>query len=103
MTGRTAPVPDLRDRPPRARVVAILAPAAGVTGYRNGRQAVVRTARMALWVVLAVMGGLWTLQGVDVFGQDDGMNGRSEWIVIGLLALIGGAVMAYRTARAARR
>jgi hypothetical protein len=59
-----------------------------------------RWARVVLWGLLAAMGALWTLQGFDLLGQDGGMNGRSEWIGLGLLALVGGAAMAYRALRA---
>lgn len=55
--------------------------------------------RVILWGIAALIGGMWTLQGFDVFGQDGGMNGRSAWIGIGLLTLVGGALMAIRAAR----
>ena len=55
--------------------------------------------RVVLGLLLAAMGALWTLQGFDVLGQDGGMNGRSEWIGIGLLALAGGLWMIARGLR----
>ena len=56
--------------------------------------------RIILGVVLAVMGAIWTLQGLDVLGQDGGMNGRGEWIVIGAIAVVAGLVLAISGYRA---
>ena len=62
-----------------------------------------RRLRLVLWLLVALMGAVWTLQGLDLLGGDGGMNGRSEWIGIGLFALLGGLAMAARSARAVRR
>lgn len=51
------------------------------------------TGRIISGVVLAAFGLLWTLQGLDLLGQDGGMNGRIEWSVIGPLTLVAGAVL----------
>jgi hypothetical protein len=51
-------------------------------------------ARIVVGLVLAVLGLLWTLQGFDVLGQDGGMNGQGEWIVIGVIAVIAGLALA---------
>ncbi len=55
--------------------------------------------RVVLGLLLAAMGTLWTLQGFDVLGQSGGMNGRSEWIGIGLLAVAVGLWMIARGMR----
>ncbi|MDP9357533.1 MAG: hypothetical protein M3R02_20065 [Chloroflexota bacterium] len=51
------------------------------------------TGRIISGLVLAAFGLLWTLQGLDLLGQDGGMNGRGEWSVIGLLTLAAGLVL----------
>ncbi len=51
------------------------------------------TGRIFSGLVLAVFGLLWTLQGLDLLGQDGSMNGRMEWSVIGLLTLAAGVVL----------
>lgn len=51
------------------------------------------TGRIFSGLVLAVFGLLWTLQGLDLLGQDGGMNGRMEWSVIELLTLAAGVVL----------
>lgn len=51
-------------------------------------------ARMVFGLILAAFGLLWTLQGFDVFGQDGGMNGESEWVVIGIGTLVVGLALA---------
>jgi hypothetical protein len=55
--------------------------------------------RVVLGLLLAAMGTLWTLQGFDLLGQEGGMNGRSEWIGIGLLAVVVGLWMIARGLR----
>lgn len=59
--------------------------------------------RIGLGLVLAAMGVLWTLQGVGAFGQDGGMNGRTEWIVIGAIAAVAGLALAASGYRARSR
>ncbi|CAA9569818.1 MAG: hypothetical protein AVDCRST_MAG19-2663 [uncultured Thermomicrobiales bacterium] len=61
------------------------------------------TARLALGVILALLGGLWILQGLDVLGQDGGMNGRGEWTLIGAVALVAGLALAASALRGRRR
>ena len=54
---------------------------------------------MIFGVVMALFGALWTLQGLDVFGQEGGMNGQGEWTLIGVVTLVLGlaiAVVGYR-------
>ncbi|MDQ3045250.1 MAG: hypothetical protein M3R06_08920 [Chloroflexota bacterium] len=57
--------------------------------------------RRALFGLLLALGGVvWILQGLDVFGQDGGMHGRFEWVIIGIIAALGGAALlwsAFRT------
>jgi hypothetical protein len=64
----------------------------------GGRGAV----RLGVGIVLIMLGGLWVLQGLDVLGQDGGMNGETLWVVIGALVLLSGAYVAY-TAQETRR
>jgi hypothetical protein len=59
--------------------------------------------RIIVGLVLAAMGALWTMQGFDLLGQDGGMNGRGEWIVIGAGAVIVGVVLAASGYRARSR
>jgi len=61
------------------------------------------TARLALGVILALLGGLWILQGLDVLGQDGGMNGQGEWTLIGAVALVTGLALAASALRGRRR
>ena len=47
-----------------------------------------------VWIVLGILavgaGVLWTLQGLDLLGQTGGMNGRTEWAIIGpIVAVVG--------------
>jgi uncharacterized membrane protein HdeD (DUF308 family) len=56
----------------------------------------------ALGVVLALVGALWTLQGIGVVGGSF-MTGSKVWLVIGLVALVAGIwllVRAFRPRRA---
>lgn len=59
--------------------------------------------RMVVGVLLAIFGSLWTLQGLDVFRQDGGMNGRQEWTVIGAVTLAARLVLAASGYRARSR
>ena len=36
-------------------------------------------------VVLVLVGLLWSLQGSGSMGQTGGMNGKSQWLVIGVI------------------
>jgi hypothetical protein len=40
------------------------------------------------------MGGLWTLQGLNLLGQSGGMNGQAIWAVIGLIVVVVGLFLA---------
>ena len=51
------------------------------------------TGRIFSGLMLAVFGLLWTLQGLDLLGQEGGMNGKTEWSVIGPLTMVAGAVL----------
>jgi hypothetical protein len=58
-----------------------------------------------LGVVLVLWGGLWFLQGLDVLGQDGGMNGNGNFTVIGGVVLVIGlgiVVLANRSRSAPR-
>jgi LPXTG-motif cell wall-anchored protein len=45
-------------------------------------------------VLLVLLGGLWTLQGLNLLGQTGGMNGQGIWAVIGLIVVVVGLVLA---------
>ena len=59
-----------------------------------------------LWVVLGVLlvlvGGLWTLQGLNVLGGSV-MSGKTLWALVGPVVALGGLVLASYGARRARR
>jgi hypothetical protein len=55
----------------------------------------------ALGVVLALVGALWTLQGVGVVGGSF-MTGSRVWLVIGLVALAAGIWLLVRSLRTRR-
>ena len=59
--------------------------------------------RIVCGVIIALLGVLWVVQGLDLLGQDGGMNGETTWVVIGLLAAAFGAAVALSGARARRR
>jgi hypothetical protein len=50
-----------------------------------------RKAILGIGVVLILLGGLWTLQGIGVIGGSV-MSGQSFWAIVGSLMLIAGAV-----------
>ncbi len=49
-------------------------------------------------VLLVLLGGLWTLQGVGVLGGSF-MTGSRLWLVIGLVVLVAGAALLLRRRR----
>jgi hypothetical protein len=59
-----------------------------------------------LWIVIGVLlvlvGGLWTLQGLDVLGGS-AMSGVTLWAVIGPVVALAGLVLALVGARQLRR
>jgi len=46
---------------------------------------------VGLGIVLLLLGGLWTLQGIGVLGGSV-MSGQSFWAIVGSLMLVAGAV-----------
>lgn len=47
-----------------------------------------------LWIAVGIvgvgLGVLWTLQGLDLLGQEGGMNGETTWAIIGpIVAVVG--------------
>ncbi|WP_067686099.1 hypothetical protein [Nocardia jejuensis] len=46
-------------------------------------------------ILLVLMGGIWTLQGLDLLGQSGGMNGHSIWAIIGPLVVLVGLGVAF--------
>ena len=61
------------------------------------------TGRIVAGVVLAVLGIVWTLQGLDLLGQEGGMNDQPEWVVIGLVTVVAGVALAVTGFRARTR
>ena len=57
-----------------------------------------RTVTLVVGILLALLGVLWILQGLDVVG-DSGMSGHGIWAVIGLVV---GAVGVFLVVRARR-
>jgi hypothetical protein len=59
-----------------------------------------------LWVVLGVLlvlvGGLWTLQGLNVLGGS-AMSGKTLWAVVGPVVAVAGLALAIFGVRQARR
>jgi hypothetical protein len=54
---------------------------------------------MDLWVrviggtLLLLIGGVWILQGSGATGASGGMNGESQWLVIGAVVAVVGLVL----------
>lgn len=48
--------------------------------------------RIALGALLVVVGGLWTLQGLDVLGGS-AMSGVTLWAIIGPVVAVAGVVL----------
>ena len=44
-------------------------------------------------VVLVLVGLLWSLQGSGSMGQTGGMNGKSQWLVIGVIVAVLGLLL----------
>jgi hypothetical protein len=59
-----------------------------------------------LWVVIGILlvlvGGLWTLQGLNVLGGS-AMSGKTLWAVVGPIVAIAGAILAGYGAMSMRR
>ena len=53
-------------------------------------------------VVLVLVGLLWCLQGSGSLGQTGGMNGKSQWLVIGVIVAVLGLVLIVLGIRARR-
>ena len=54
-------------------------------------------------VLVALLGAVWILQGLDLLGQDGGMNGKVIWAIIGVPVLAAGLVLVTVGMRARRR
>jgi hypothetical protein len=54
-------------------------------------------------LVVALLGAVWILQGLDWLGQDGGMNGEVIWAVIGAALLVAGLAFAAAGVRERRR
>ncbi len=56
---------------------------------------------IVLGIVLALIGAVWLLQGLDVL-PGSGMSGQSFWAIVGLVVLVAGVALAYLGARGRR-
>jgi hypothetical protein len=50
-------------------------------------------------VVLLLVGVLWMLQGSGATGGSGGMNGQSQWLIIGLVVAVVGLLLLARGVR----
>ena len=46
-------------------------------------------------ILLAVAGGIWILQGLNVIVSDSFMTGSRIWVVIGAVAVVGGVALSW--------
>lgn len=53
------------------------------------------TRQLIAGILLTVLGLIWTLQGLDRFPGEGGMNGQQEWVVIGVIVAIAGIAIIY--------
>jgi hypothetical protein len=44
-------------------------------------------------VLLLLVGALWVLQGSGAMGGSGGMNGESQWLIIGLVVAVAGLLL----------
>jgi hypothetical protein len=51
-----------------------------------------RAVWIGLGVILVALGGLWTLQGLNVL-KGSAMSGNSMWAIIGPIVLVGGLLL----------
>ena len=58
-----------------------------------------RVVWIVLGIVLFLLGGLWTGQGLDLFHQTGGMNGHKIFAVIGIIVAVVGLVLVVVGAR----
>jgi hypothetical protein len=62
-----------------------------------------RVVWIVLGIVLFLLGGLWTGQGLDLFHQTGGMNGVKMWAVIGPIVALVGIVLVVIGARGKKK
>jgi hypothetical protein len=53
-------------------------------------------------VLLLLVGALWILQGSGATGASGGMNGKSQWLIIGLVVAAAGLLLLARGVRGLR-
>ena len=53
-----------------------------------------------LGILVALMGAIWTLQGLDVIKGSSVMSGKALWAIIGLIVAVIGALLVVRALRA---
>jgi hypothetical protein len=62
-----------------------------------------RVVWIVLGIVLFLLGGVWTGQGLDLFHQTGGMNGVKIWAVIGPVVALVGIVLVVIGARGKKK
>lgn len=62
-----------------------------------------RVVWIVLGIVLFLLGGVWTGQGLDLFHQTGGMNGMKIWAVIGPIVALVGIVLVVIGARGKKK
>ena len=93
----------LRRAPARGPSCMPLAPSrARVTRPSRLEVCVRRWIFLVLGVLLAVVGIVWTLQGLNLLGQSGGMNGHPIYAVIGVIVVLAGLALVTIAIRAKR-
>ncbi len=59
--------------------------------------------RLVCGTIIALLGVLWIVQGLDLLGQEGGMNDEPLWAVLGGITALLGAAIAVSGARARNR
>jgi hypothetical protein len=59
--------------------------------------------RIVCGAIIALLGGLWVVQGLGLLGMTGGMNNDPTWVVVGSLAALFGVILVISGARALGR